>query len=217
MVRKRKTRRRRQPKQIRRRFPIVGRVVRVLFALLLLYMVGDYIQEKYEEQQARQAELAALIEAEQDGFISQVAPISVAMQDLYGTRPSISIAQAILESDWGQSDLAAQYNNLYGVKGGEYPYTVALPTQEYADGEWVTVEANFKVYDSWSSSIEDHAQLMREGTSWNPDQYREVVEAPSYREAAYALQRAGYATDPGYPEKLIGLIEAYGLDKYDLP
>lgn len=216
MARKRKTKRRKPIKRLKRRSPVIGRVVRLLFVLLLVYMVGDYVQKKYEEQQARQAELAALIDAEQDGFISQIAPISVAMQDLYGTRPSISIAQAILESDWGQSDLAAQYNNLYGVKGGEEPYTVSLPTLEYVDGEWVSVEANFKVYDSWTSSIEDHAQLMREGTSWNPEQYREVVEAPTYREAAYALQQAGYATDPGYPEKLIGLIEAYELDRYDL-
>lgn len=196
---------------------MVGRVVRILFAALLLYIGADALYQEYQVRQERKAEIAALVEAEKDGFISQVAPIAVAMQDLYGTRPSISIAQAILESDWGESELAYQYNNLYGVKGGEDPYTVTLPTKEYVDGEWITIEDNFKTYDSWASAIEDHARLMVEGTSWDTNQYEKVVEAATYQEAAHALREAGYATDPGYPEKLITLIEHYDLSKYDYP
>lgn len=60
-----------------------------------------------------------------------------------------------------------------------------------------------------------HTKLFVEGTTWNPQQYAAVLAADNYRDAAFALQASGYATDPTYPEKLIELIQQYKLDQFD--
>lgn len=152
---------------------------------------------------------------QQKQFINHVAPISQEMKERYGLLPSISIAQAILESNWGESGLAAQYYNLYGVKEfGQNP-SVQLKTMEFQNGEWIQIEGTFRVYTSWRESIEDHARLMVEGVTWNPELYHPVLNANSYQEAAHALVQAGYATDPGYASKLIEIIELYQLYQYD--
>ena len=148
-------------------------------------------------------------------FIADIAPAAQQMQANYGVHASISIAQAILESDWGESELSAVYNNLYGMKGDNPENTVRLMTSEYYNGEWVTIQANFRVYGSWAESVQDHALLFVNGTTWDPDQYAPVLQAATYQEAAQALQDCGYATDPDYAEKLIAVIEQYALYEYD--
>jgi flagellum-specific peptidoglycan hydrolase FlgJ len=69
--------------------------------------------------------------------------------------------------------------------------------------------------DSWASSVQDHASLIANGTTWNADQYAPVLQAKTYREAAQALQDCGYATDPDYANKLIAVIEQNTLYNYD--
>lgn len=188
------------------------KIVQFLFGVLIIYMAGHALATQFSAfSSQRQIEKTS----NDGGFIETIAPIAQAMQDRYGVRASLSIAQAILESDWGSSDLAAHYNNLYGVKGGENDSVVALETLEYYDGEWLTITANFKVYENLAASIEDHAVLMVNGTSWNHELYHGVIEANSYEEAAHALREAGYATDPDYPQKLIQVIEEHELYKYD--
>lgn len=59
------------------------------------------------------------------------------------------------------------------------------------------------------------SELFTKGTTWNGNQYAKVLASNDYKEAAYALQESGYATDPDYPEKLIRLIEQYDLNQYD--
>ncbi|PTQ84973.1 flagellum-specific peptidoglycan hydrolase FlgJ [Trichococcus patagoniensis] len=149
------------------------------------------------------------------GFIATVAPAAQQMQATYGVHASISIAQAILESDWGESELSAVYNNLYGMKGDDPGNTVLLTTNEYYNGQWVTIQANFRVYGSWTESVQDHALLFVNGTTWNPSQYAPVLQATTYQEAAQALQDCGYATDPDYATKLIAVIEQHALYEYD--
>src|SRR6185437_2533420 len=95
---------------------------------------------------------------DQQAFISQVAPGTIAAQQRYGVPASVTIAQAIEESAWGQSSLAAQYHNLFGVKGSGPAGSVTLPTQEYQNGSWVTVDAQFAVYHNDAESIADHAE-----------------------------------------------------------
>lgn len=148
-------------------------------------------------------------------FITRLAPYA---QQLYGTYhilPSITLAQAALESDWGRSSLAATYHNLFGIKGTDPATTKLLKTSEYVNGQWVTVRARFQVYASDQASMKAHSLLLVNGTSWNANQYAAVVSAKTYTTAAEALKTAGYATDPGYPEKLINLIKQYDLAKYD--
>ena len=134
-----------------------------------------------------------------------------------GILPSITAAQAILESGWGSSELAkAPNNNLFGIKDSEdwRGEIVTVPTQEYLNGDYITVNAAFRKYASWNDSVVDHAKFFT-STEWRKDNYRKVVNETDYRIAAQELKNAGYATDPTYPGKLIRLIEAYKLYEWD--
>ena len=134
-----------------------------------------------------------------------------------GVLPSITAAQAILESGWGSSELAkASNNNLFGIKDSEdwHGEIVTVPTQEYLNGDYITVNAAFRKYASWNDSVVDHAKFFT-STEWRKDNYRKVVNETDYRIAAQELKNAGYATDPSYPGKLIRLIEAYKLYEWD--
>ena len=134
-----------------------------------------------------------------------------------GVLPSITAAQAILESGWGSSELAkAPNNNLFGIKDSEdwNGAIVTVPTQEYLNGDYITVNAAFRKYASWNDSVVDHAKFFT-STEWRKDNYRKVVNETDYRIAAQELKNAGYATDPSYPGKLIRLIEAYKLYEWD--
>ena len=134
-----------------------------------------------------------------------------------GILPSITAAQAILESGWGSSELAkVPNNNLFGIKDSEdwHGEIVTVPTQEYLNGDYITVNAAFRKYASWNDSVVDHAKFFT-STEWRKDNYRKVVNETDYRIAAQELKNAGYATDPNYPGKLIRLIEAYKLYEWD--
>lgn len=153
--------------------------------------------------------------SEEQQFIVQTAEYAQTLKEEYGVLPSISVAQAILESDWGRSELSVKNNNFYGIKGSNPDQTVMMNTKEFVDGKWIEIEAPFRKYASWQESMDDHAKLFANGTTWNPDQYASVLAADDYKEAAYALETSGYATDPDYPVKLIRLIEEFDLHQYD--
>ena len=134
-----------------------------------------------------------------------------------GVLPSITAAQAILESGWGSSELAkAPNNNLFGIKDSEdwNGESVTVLTQEYVNGGYITVNAAFRKYASWNDSVVDHAKFFT-STEWRKNNYRKVVNETDYRIAAQELKNAGYATDPSYAGKLISLIEAYKLYEWD--
>ncbi|QCA29615.1 N-acetylmuramoyl-L-alanine amidase [Vagococcus xieshaowenii] len=151
---------------------------------------------------------------DKEAFIDKIATIAQHNYAQYRVLPSIVIGQAILESDWGRSELAS-YNNLFGVKASEQEDKVLLPTQEFVHNEWQNVEAYFKVYPTIEEAIIDHNRLFNEGVSWDNQLYYGVLAADNYKEAANALQQAGYATDPDYANKIINVIEVYDLSKYD--
>jgi flagellum-specific peptidoglycan hydrolase FlgJ len=154
-------------------------------------------------------------DAQHQQFIKTIAPYAQQMQRQYGILPSITMAQAILESNWGQSTLSKKFNNYYGIKGDSDTNSKYFKTQEFVNGRWVTISARFRVYSSWQESMRDHSLLLANGTDWNPQQYQSVIMASTYKQAAQALYDAQYATDPGYPAKLISLIQKYGLNNYD--
>ena len=148
-------------------------------------------------------------------FIERLVPHAQELQEGYGVLPSIILGQAILESNWGKSTLASKYNNLFGIKAYGDQKKVSLETKEFVNEEWITIQGDFKVYDSWEQSMDDHTQLFVQGVDWNPALYEKVITATNYQEAAQALQDAGYATDPGYAQKIIQVIETYQLNQYD--
>lgn len=149
-------------------------------------------------------------------FINKLAPQAQRLQGQYNILPSITLAQAILESDWGSSKLASKYYNLFGVKAQDNTTkSVYLNTQEFVNGRYVTIKARFQVYRDWNESLADHAKLLAYGTKWNPQQYKDVIAADNYLQAADGLQQDGYATDPTYTKKLIAIIKQYKLYQYD--
>jgi len=148
-------------------------------------------------------------------FIEEKAKQAQKLQKQYNVLASITLSQAILESDWGNSTLASQYHNLFGIKASSKQVGKVLATQEYYDGKWVTIKAKFRRFSSDEESMVAHAKLFVNGTDWNSSQYHSVLEATNYKQAAKALYKDGYATDPNYPEKLITLIKRYRLDRYD--
>lgn len=148
----------------------------------------------------------------EDEFIHLLTPYAKQVEETHGTRPSILIAQAALESDWGNSTLSRDSNNYFGIKD---PNGTQYATKEFYNNEWESIQASFKYYDSLEASIVDYANLITHGTSWDSNLYYDAIEATNYKDAAYALQKAGYATDPTYADKLIHLIEQHHLYEID--
>ncbi|SCB88674.1 glycoside hydrolase family 73 protein [Weissella bombi] len=166
-------------------------------------------------QKSKPTEEVPTVEMTHKAFIKKIAPEAQQLEQEYGILSSISIAQAALESNWGDSELSKKYNNFFGVKAVSGQPSVSLATKEYENNQWVTVDASFRVYDSWQTSMLDHAKLLVNGTTDNPQRYATVVQATDYKTAAKGLVSGGYATDPAYTEKIIQMIETYHLDKYD--
>ena len=133
---------------------------------------------------------------------------STAVREMYrsGVPASITLAQGMLESRCGLSSLASEGNNHFGIKC-------------HSDWKGKTMKADddkkaecFRVYDSADESFRDHSDFLR-----YRDRYKFLFDydVTDYKAWAYGLKKAGYATDPAYPTKLIKLIEDYGLDRYD--
>ncbi|EKL7557970.1 peptidoglycan DD-metalloendopeptidase family protein [Enterococcus faecalis] len=135
--------------------------------------------------------------------------------DLYA---SVMIAQAILESASGQSQLAQAPNyNLFGIKGTHNGKSVSFATQEdLGNGTLYTTQATFRKYENYEESLNDYAQLLKEGLTGNSQFYSGVwkTNAKTYQEATKFLT-GRYATDIRYNKKLNGLIETYELTTYD--
>ncbi|CAH1856453.1 endolytic transglycosylase MltG [Convivina intestini] len=150
-------------------------------------------------------------------FIKKIAPYAQELSKEYGILASISIAQAAHESNWDSSILSSKYNNYYGVKTQDERAgkSVVLETSEVVDGETQTQKARFAVYKSWKDSMKQHAETLAKGNTWNPDQFKDVLAAKNYKQAAKALQDDSYATDTNYTQLLIKLIESWNLEQYD--
>lgn len=143
-------------------------------------------------------------------FIDQIKGGAVSAMNKYGILASLTIAQAILESGWGESQLTKAANNLFGIKRWGYPDFIELPTTEYRGGQPVTEQAEFRKYPSWDYSIADHTAFLLQN-----DRYKNLVGVKDYKQACILIQQDGYATDPNYSNLLIQIIEENGLQKYD--
>lgn len=128
------------------------------------------------------------------------------------------IAQAILESSSGNSTLAQAPNyNLFGIKGSYKGQSVNFNTLEAgSDNSMFSINAGFRKYPSTKASLEDYADLIKNGIDGNPTIYKPTWkhEAIDYRDATRHLSRT-YATDPNYATKLNSLIKHYHLTDFD--
>ncbi|MEJ8785024.1 glucosaminidase domain-containing protein [Peptoniphilus sp. HCN-40583] len=131
--------------------------------------------------------------------------------------PSVTIAQAILESGWGRSELAKNANNLFGIKASKdwNGKTYSKRTKEQKPtGEIYEIVADFRAYNSIAESIMDHDAFFV-STEWRRKNYAAVLNAKNYKDQANALRSCGYATALDYGKQLIQLIERLGLQQYD--
>lgn len=134
-------------------------------------------------------------------YIWQYKDIARAQQMEHGIPASITMAQALLESSAGQSELAVNARNHFGIK-----CTSSWEGKCYKHDD-DRAQEDFRIYDSVPQSYEDHSQFLRR------TRYQSLYTIPisDYRGWAHELRKCGYATDPKYPEKLIRLIELYKL------
>lgn len=192
-------------------------VLKTSFVLIVLFlMVLFYVTEpsfSLKSVFTSNSVVSLLDSTREERFIDKLAPYAKNAQAIYGVRPSLLIAQAALESSWGDSALSQEANNYFGIKG--ISDTEDYLTNEYANDEWIQIQASFKKYASVEESVMDYAQLLVNGTSWNPNLYQGVIMAPNFQKAAKAIQDAGYATDPDYANKVIRIIEQYRLYELD--
>ena len=145
-------------------------------------------------------------------FIMRLTNAAVESQRKSGVPASITIAQAALESAWGESGLAKAGNNLFGIKAdsrwrGE---TLTLNTREFIKGQWVVVPAKWRKYASWQASIDDHAAFLKQNQRYAP--CFSCLAADAF---VRALAKAGYATDPLYADKVIGVMNKHNLISFD--
>lgn len=123
-----------------------------------------------------------------------------------GIPASVTLGQAILESGAGTGPLSVQANNHFGIKCHK---EWTGPSISYTDDE---ENECFRKYQDPSESFRDHSFFLTSRPRYEP---LFQLEKDDYKEWARGLKAAGYATDPKYPDKLIGLIEKYQLNKYD--
>lgn len=150
-------------------------------------------------------------------YLEDIKPGAIAGWKSHKMLPSVTAAQAVIESGWGKSTLAQPpYNNNFGIKASAdwTGRVVTLPTREVINGQSVMVQAQFRAYDNLSDSIRDHAAFFT-STEWRKNNYRLVIGERDYKKVCWALQNAGYATDTRYATTLISFIEKYKLFEWD--
>lgn len=146
-------------------------------------------------------------------LINALAPYAMELQNKYGIPASVTLGQFIQESGVNRvSGLAANYNNLFGVKAGA-SWTgkkVSMDTWEEVNGKKVAQKALFKVYDSLEEAFEDRAKLLM-GSRYT--KYTNGVTDPN--QYIKGIHKAGYATDSNYSNAIINHINKYGLTQFD--
>lgn len=150
-----------------------------------------------------------------DLFFSLYAKIAQDEMIRTGIPASITLAQAALESGWGESKLTKEANNFFGIKdhlnddwNGDF---IVKDTTEYKGGNPSIEPGKFRRYLTPADSFRDHSDFLQD----NP-RYNDLFSSTQWESWAYGLQKAGYATDPKYALLLIGLINKYNLSQYDI-
>ena len=146
-----------------------------------------------------------------EDFINAIKESALTCQKTDGIPASFTIAQAALESGWGESRLTRESNNLFGIKAdpGWTGERTRIATTEYVAGVARTVDAWFRKYPNWQASILDHAKFLKEA------RYAAAFKSGSGVTFGYAIASAGYATDPSYGTKIARVIHTHGLANLD--
>lgn len=197
----------------------------VSFALLLNSCIAkkkrSYAQAKkdYEKSSAQGSKPNALPDENTAGFttytfnsaeeyIRTFAPIALEEMEAYGIPASITLAQGLLESGAGSSNLVRKSNNHFGIKCHTKWRGPSTTHDDDEKGEC------FRKYLHPRESYRDHSLFLANGSRYA---FLFDYRTTDYKAWARGLKKAGYATDPKYPAKLIAQIQKYNLDQYDHP
>ena len=160
--------------------------------------------------------------------IKKVGALFTADQKKSGILASVSLAQFILESGYGKSELAQNANNLFGMKkslsgntwsgsawDGKSVYTKKTQEQN-ADGSYETITADFRKYPCIEDSITDHSAYLLGAKNGSKHRYDGLKGCTDYKKAVQIIKDGGYATSLTYVEKLCSIIEKWKLTDYDV-
>lgn len=160
--------------------------------------------------------------------IAKIGPLFTADQKKTGILASVSMAQFILESGYGKSELAQGANNCFGMKkslsgntwGGstwDGSSVYKKKTQEQnVDGSYVTITADFRRYGCVEDSIADHSAYLLGARNGSKLRYEGLQGCNYYKKAAQIIKDGGYATSLSYVDKLCSIIERWKLTQYDV-
>jgi len=158
-------------------------------------------------QKANQQSIAGYTSYTSQQYIDRFKTIAIQEMNLYGIPASITLAQGLFESGSGNGELARVANNHFGIKC----------TSDWTGKGYYKDDDNkndcFRVYNTPEESFRDHSKFLQRKN------YAPLFELDKddYQGWAYGLKKAGYATNPNYPQLLINVIQKYHLDQYDRP
>ena len=158
--------------------------------------------------------------------IKKVGHLFTADQKASGVLASVSLAQFILESGYGKSELAQNANNVFGMKkslsgntwsgsswDGKSIYTKKI--QEEENGKMITIAADFRKYGCVEDSITDHSAYLLGAKNGSAFRYNGLKGCTDYKKAVQIIKDGGYATSSTYVSNLCSIIERWNLTKYD--
>ena len=139
-----------------------------------------------------------------DAFLMRIAPKAIMVAQELGIDPRIVVAQAALETGWGNS---VRGNNLFGIKSYGKADGLMVQTHEVLDGKRQKITDSFRQYESFDDSIEDYGLFLRENKRYQP-----MLEADTLDDQITALGKSGYATDPEYAKKIADIAKSKRLE-----
>lgn len=162
----------------------------------------------------------------QSSFIKKIGPIARENYKRTGILASVTMAQAILESGWGQSTLAQNGNNLFGMKmnlsGNTWSGSAwdgvnyyKKSTYEYGSGGRYSITAKFRKYSCIEDSIEDHSAYLLNARNGSRKRYAGLTDTKSYKRQLQIIKNGGYATSGSYVSQLSRVINTYNLTQWD--
>lgn len=152
------------------------------------------------------------------GYADQFSTAAIAEMNRTGIPASITLAQGILESGAGQSPLAREANNHFGIKcGNDWNGPTYRKKDDDRNSNGDLIESCFRKYRDPSESYYDHSEFLRDPRKANRYGFLFNLDRKDYQGWAKGLQSAGYATSGTYASQLISLIERYQLYVYDDP
>lgn len=185
-----------------------------------LYTISDYKNMPYFvykfiyviTQRERRNEIM-LLDTDKQKFVDDIAKHVQKYASSYGISVhSPIIAQAILESGWGKSRLAADYHNYFGMKCGTKwtgPSVNMTTQEEYTAGTLATIKDNFRVYDNMENGVKGYFEFIQLSRYEN---LKGIVNPQKYIET---IKNDGYATSSTYVDSLMQIIKIYNLTSYD--